>query len=462
VSARGASPAAMGSGRGVPADPVRALQHALYRAAKADPGRRFHALYDKVGRRDVLRRAWAAVRSNNGAPGIDKVTLAAVEEYGIDRLLGELAAELEEGRYRPLPARRVYIPKPGVRDEQRPLSIPSVRDRIVQAAVKIVLEPVFEADMLDCSFGFRPRRSAHDALQVLIDECWRGRRWVVETDIASCFSAIPHDQLMQAVQERICDQPVLKLLRAMLRAGVMEDGQLRRPATGTPQGGVISPVLCNVYLHRLDRAWDEQDGVLVRYADDAIVMCWSRSQAERALERLTGLLADLGLEPKAAKTRIVHLEVGGGGLDFLGFHHRLVSSPGLNGKRPVTFLARWPADKAMQHARDRIRELTRRSRLLRPVKWIVEDVNRFLRGWAAYFRFGNSAARFEKIRSYTRMRLALFLSKRHRRSRAFGWSVVTYQSPNQLGLITLSGIVVDPRPFRDWRGKPNAGGERRR
>ena len=462
MSARGASPAAMGSGRGVPVDPVRALQHALYRAAKADPGRRFHALYDKVPRRDVLRRAWAAVRSNNGAPGIDKVTLAAVEEYGIDRLLGELAAELEEGRYRPLPARRVYIPKPGVRDELRPLSIPSVRDRIVQAAVKIVLEPVFEADMLDCSFGFRPRRSAHDALQVLIDECWRGRRWVVETDIASCFSAIPHDQLMQAVQERICDQPVLKLLRAMLRSGVMEDGQLRRPATGSPQGGVISPVLCNVYLHRLDRAWDVQDGVLVRYADDAIVMCWSRSQAERALERLTALLADLGLEPKAAKTRIVHLEVGGGGLDFLGFHHRLVRSPGLNGKRPVTFLARWPADKAMQHARDRIRELTRRSRLLLAPEWIVEDLNRFLGGWSAYLRFGNSAARFEKIRSYARMRLALFISKRHRRSRTSGWSVVTYQSPNQLGLITLPGIVVDPRPFRDWRGKPNAGGERRR
>ena len=349
-----------------------------------------------------------------------------------------------------------------MRDEQRPLSIPPVRDRIVQAAVKIVLEPVFEADMLDCSFGFRPGRSAHDALQVLINECWRGCRWVVETDIANCFSAIPHDQLMQAVQERICDQPVLKLLRVILRAGVMEDGQLRRPVTGSPQGGVISPVLCNVYLHRLDRAWDEQDGVLVRYADDATVMCWSRSQAERALERLTSLLAGLGLEPKAAKTRIVRLELGGGGFDFLGFHHRLVRSPGLNGKRPVTFLARWPADKAMQHACDRIRELTRRSRLLRPVKWIVEDLNRFLGGWAAFFRFGNSAARFGKIRSYARMRLALFLSKRHRRSRAFGWPVVTYQSPDQLGLITLSGIVVDPRPFRDWRGRPNAGGERRR
>ena len=447
MSAFSASPAARGSP--VAGDPVRALQHALYRAAKADPGRRFHALYDKVSRSDVLWRAWVTVRKNNGAPGIDKITLAQVEEYGVTRLLGELAAELKEGRYRPGPARRVYIPKPGVRDEQRPLSIPSVRDRIVQAAVKIVLEPVFEADFLPCSFGFRPGRSPQDALQVLIDESWRGRRWVVETDIASCFSAIPHDKLMQAVQERVCDQPVLKLLRAMLRAGVMEDGQVRRTAAGTPQGGVFSPVMCNVYLHRLDRAWDDGDGVLVRFADDLVVMCWSRSQAEQALERLTDLLAGLGLEPKAAKTRIVHLEVGGEGLDFLGFHHRLVRSRGRTGTKPVTFLARWPADKAMQHARDRIRELTRRSRLLLSPEWIVEDLNRFLGGWAAYFRFGNSTARFEKIRSYARMRLALFIAKRTRRSREFGWSVVAFQSPDQLGLITLSGIVVDPRPFRD-------------
>ena len=237
MSAVSASPAAQGSP--VSGDPVRALQHALYRAAKADPGRRFHALYDKICRSDVLWRAWVAVRRNNGAPGIDKITLAAVEEYGVTRLLEELASELREGRHRPLPARRVLIPKPGTTD-QRPLSIPPVRDRIVQAAVKIVLEPVFEADFLPCSFGFRPGRSAHDALQVLVDECWRGRRWVVETDIASCFSAIPHEKLMQAVQERICDQPVLKLLRAMLRAGVMEDGQVRRTVTGTPQGGLCA------------------------------------------------------------------------------------------------------------------------------------------------------------------------------------------------------------------------------
>ena len=459
MSAVSASPAASGSG--VSLDPVRALQHALYRAAKADPGRRFHALYDKVRRRDVLWRAWAAVRSNNGAPGIDKVTLAQVEEYGVARLLDELASELGEKKYRPLPARRVMIPKPGTA-EQRPLSIPPVRDRIVQAAAKIVLEPVFEADFLPASFGFRPRRSAHDALQVLIDECGRGRRWVAETDIASCFTAIPHEKLMQAVQERVCDQAVLKLLRVMLRAGVMEDGQVRRSVTGTPQGGVLSPLMCNVYLHRLDRAWDEHDGVLVRFADDLVVMCWSRSQAERALECLTALLADLGLEPKAAKTRIVHLEVGGPGFDFLGFHHRLVRSRGDRGKPKVTFLARWPADRAMQHARDRIRELTGRRWLpLRPGV-IAQEVNAFLRGWAAYFRYGHSAWRLSKIRQYARMRLALFISKKHRRSRAFGWWVMLTSTPRELGLISLYGIVVAPRAGKPWRDKPNAGGERRR
>src|SRR6059058_4225543 len=208
VSADEASSAAVGSRM----DPVRALQHALYRSAKADPGRRFHALRDKVYRRDVLRRAWVAVRRNDGAPGIDATTLADVEEYGVTRLLDELTTELREGGYRPLPARRVHIPKPGT-GERRPLSIPTVRDRIVQAATKIVLEPVFEANFLPCSFGFRPRRSPHDALQVVIDEAWQGRRWVVETDIADCFSAIPHHALMRAVEERISDRAVLKLLR---------------------------------------------------------------------------------------------------------------------------------------------------------------------------------------------------------------------------------------------------------
>ena len=456
-----ASSAAVGS---VHADPVRALQHALYRAAKADPGRRFHALWDKIYRRDVLWRAWVAVFRNGGAPGIDKITLADVQEYGVTRLVDELADELKDGSYRPLPTRRVLIPKAGNTAEMRPLSIPSVRDRIVQAAVKIVLEPVFEADMLGCSFGFRPKRGAHDALQVLIDESWRGRRWVVETDIANCCSAIPHDELMHAIEERVCDQSVLKLLRVMLRAGVMEDGQVRREVMGAPQGGVISPLLCNVYLHRIDRVWDTREyGVLVRFADDALVMCKSREQAEAALARLRLLLAELGLEPKEAKTRIVHLEVGGAGFDFLGFHHRLIRVTGRrNHKWSVTFLARWPADRAMKHARDRIRELTRRSRLLLRVEVIVDEVNRFLRGWAAYFRYGNSAVRFEKIMHHVWTRIARVIAKRHKRSRAYGWSVLAYQSPDHLGLISLSGTVVAPRPFKDWREKPNAGGERRR
>src|SRR6201993_2549186 len=211
VSADLASSAASGS----VLDPVRALQHTLYRSAKADPGRRFHALRDKVYRRDVLWRAWVAVRRNNGAPGVDGTTLAEVEEYGVDRFLDELAEDLRTDRWRPLPARRGLIPKPGT-SEQRPLSIPSVRDRVVAAAGKSVREPIFEAGFLSCSFGFRPKRATHDALQVLIDESWQGKRWVVETDIANCFSAIP------------------------------------------------SPLLCNVYLHRLDRVWDTSEhGVLV-------------------------------------------------------------------------------------------------------------------------------------------------------------------------------------------------------
>jgi group II intron reverse transcriptase/maturase len=431
-------------------DQVRELQRTLYRAAKADPERRFHALYDKVYRRDVLERAWELVRANRGAAGIDKQTIADVERYGVSRLLDELAADLKEGRWRPLPARRVLIPKPG-RKELRPLSIPAVRDRIVQAATKIVVEPIFEADMLECSFGFRPRRSAHDALQVLVDETWSGRRWVVESDVANCFEAIPHSQLMSAIEERIVDRHVLKLLRAMLRAGVMEDRAVRRSDAGTPQGGVISPCLCNVYLNRLDRQWTERGhGVLVRYADDMVVMCQSRDEAQRALDALRAILSELGLTLKDAKTRIVELREGGEGLDFLGFHHRWVRG-NTPASRHLCFLARWPSRQAMQHARDRIRELTDRRRLLLPVEEVVQDVNRFLRGWAGYFRYGNSADSFDKITFHALVRMAGFIAKRHNRSNRYGWWTVIHQSPDRLGLISLDGTIVAPRPYRPWR-----------
>ena len=431
-------------------DKVRELQRTLYRAAKADPRRRFHALYDKVHRRDVLERAWELVRANRGAAGIDKQTIADVEEYGVDRLLDELAADLRERRWRPLPARRVFIAKPG-RDELRPLSIPAVRDRIVQAAARIVVEAIFEADMLGCSFGFRPKRSAHDALQVLVDEAWRGKRWVLESDVANCFEAIPHSQLMSAIEERIVDRHVLKLLRAMLRAGVMEDGAVKRSGAGILQGGVISPCLCNVYLHRLDRQWTERGaGVLVRYADDVVVMCQTRQEAEHALEALRVILSELGLTLKDAKTRIVDLREGGEGLDFLGFHHRWVRG-NTPASRHLCFLARWPSRQAMQHARDRIRELTDRRRLLLPVDEVVQDLNLFLRGWAGYFRYGNSAVAFDKITFHALVRLAGFIAKRHNRTGRYGWWAVIHQSPDRLGLISLDGTIVAPRANRPWR-----------
>jgi group II intron reverse transcriptase/maturase len=431
-------------------DKVRDLQRTLYRAAKADPGRRFHALYDKVRRRDVLERGWELVRANRGAAGIDRETIADVERYGVSCVLDELAADLKDGSYRPLAARRVFIAKPGS-SERRPLSIPRVRDRVVQAATKIVIEPIFEADMLACSFGFRPKRSAHDALQVLIDEAWGGRRWVAESDVSDCFGAIPHDGLMSAIEERIVDRHVLKLLRAMLRSGVMEDGSVMRSGAGTPQGGVISPCLCNVYLHRLDRQWTERGhGVLVRYADDLLALCRTRAEADAALTALREILAELGLELKDAKTRIVHLKEGGEGVDFLGFHHRWVRA---RGARQVCFLARWPSRQGMQRARDRIREITDRRWLLRPVDETVREVNAFLRGWAAYFRYGNSADHFDAISNYAVHRVASHVAKRHNRTRGYGWSVLAFQSPDRLGLIDLNGTIVAPRPYRAWRGK---------
>ena len=329
-------------------------------------------------------------------------------------------------------------------------TVPAVRDRVVQAALKSVIEPIFEADMLECSFGFRPRRSAHDALQVIVDETWKGARWIAESDVANCFEAIPHSGLMTAIEERISDRHVLKLLRAMLRAGVMEDAAVRRSISGTPQGGVISPCLCNVYLHRLDRQWATRGrGVLLRYADDLLAICKTRREAESALEALTVILAEMGLELKQAKTRIVHLREGGEGVDFLGFHHRYVRGHTAR-SRHLTFLVRWPSRQAMGHARQRIREITARSRLRVPVEEIVRDLNRFLRGWAGYFRYGNSAQFFDKITLHALRRLAGFIAQRHKRRKRYGWWVVAHQT-HRLGLIDLNGIIVPPRPTRSRR-----------
>lgn len=218
-----------------------------------------------------------------------------------------------------------------------------------------------------------------------------------------------------------------------------------------PFGGVISPCLCNVYLHRLDRQWTERGhGVLVRYADDLLALCRTRAEAEAALASMRMMLAELGLELKDAKTRVVHLEEGGEGVDFLGFHHRWVRA---RGARDVCFLARWPSPRAMRHARDRVREITDRRWLLRPVEETVQELNLFLRGWAGYFRYGNSARHFDSISNYAAHRVASHVAKRHKRTRGYGWSVLAFQSPDRLGLIDLNGTVVAPRPHRAWRGK---------
>jgi Reverse transcriptase (RNA-dependent DNA polymerase)/Group II intron, maturase-specific domain len=269
--------------------------------------------------------------------------------------------------------------------------------------------------------------------------------------------------LISAIEERVVDRQVLKLLRAMARAGVMEDQAVRRSHAGTPQGGVLSPCLANIYLHRLDRQWaDRGHGVLVRYADDVVVMCRSRAEAERAVAALRAILSELGLTLKDAKTRIVQLREGGEGLDFLGFHHRWVRGD-TPASRHLRFLARWPSRQAMQRARCRIHELTDRRRLLVDVDEVVRDVNRFLRGWAGYFRYGNSARQFDTINHYAQDRIARFVAKRHKRNWGYGLKVVLYQSPDRLGLINLEGTIVAPRPNRAVAsGTLNATGEERR
>ncbi|MGQ0743286.1 MAG: group II intron reverse transcriptase/maturase [Acidimicrobiales bacterium] len=288
---------------------VRQLQNRLWAAAKQSPERRFHALFDRIYRSDVLWEAWARVKANRGAAGVDALTLAAVEDYGVEPMLDELAVDLRAGKYHPSPLRRVEIPKPD--GTKRPLGIPTVRDRVAQQAAKIVLEPIFEADFLPVSFGFRPKRSATDALEVIRVAFPRRRQFVFEDDIRDFFAGIDHDRLLGLVEERVSDRRVLKLLRQWLGAGVLVDGRLSETVTGTPQGGVISPLLANIFLHAFDRAWAESGtGELVRYADDFVVLCRSRSQAEQAHRRATAIMGDLGLELHPDKTRVVDLREG--------------------------------------------------------------------------------------------------------------------------------------------------------
>jgi RNA-directed DNA polymerase len=422
-------------------DKVQELQTKLYQAAKLSPTRRFHALFDKVHRRDFLWAAWVAVASNNGAPGVDGVTIAHIEEggyEGVRAFLDELAAELENGTYRPLPVRRVTIPKSG--GGERNLGVPAIRDRVVQAAAKLVLEPIFEADFLDCSFGFRPGRSAHQALEVIRAEVNRGRVWVVDADIASFFDSIRPEVLLAALEERISDRRVLGLLMGWLRSGVWTGESLIHPESGTPQGGVISPLMANAVLHRLDRTWQQHHrrlGFLVRYADDLVILCPTKERAEQALATLAEILAELGLSLAAAKTSLVDLRVSKVGFDFLGFHHRRVESFTRKGRY---FCARWPSERAVRRARERIRSHTARRWLLLDVESIVLRLNRFLVGWRGYFAFGNSTVVFHDLDEFVAERMARFISNKHgHHGRNYGLRVLI--DHDYLGLTRLVGNV---------------------
>lgn len=422
-------------------DPVRALQRTLYRSAKQDGKRRFHSLYDKCFRADVLRRAWVDVRSNGGAPGVDGVRLQDIEESGVPAFLDSIAASLRAKTYRPKPLRRVNIPKAGQPGKSRPLGIPCVVDRVIMAAARIVLEPIFECDFLPASFGFRPKRSAIQALDVVRAEVNRGAVWVLDADVSDCFGSIDHDALMKLVERRVSDGSMLKLIRGWLRVGVMENGSVTATASGTPQGSPISPLLANVALHVLDEEWQRSGhrlGALIRYCDDFVVICPTQARAEEARRRAGEVLATIGLHLHPDKTKIACLTEGRDGFDFLGFHHHMVKSWKWRGR---WYLHRWPSDRAMRSIRSKIREMTDRRYVGRDVSFVVASLNRRLRGWGNYFRWGNSARKFHLIDGYVHQRLAIFMSTKHGLRRRRNWARFDREWVHSVGVYQLTGTV---------------------
>ena len=380
------------------------LQSKLYQAAQRDPSRRFHALHDKLYLPYILQSAWEQVRENRGAAGIDQQTLAEIEAQGVGAFLAEIAQALREKRYRPQPVRRVLIPKDG--GKTRPLGIPTVRDRVVQAAAKLLLEPIFEADFEGTpAFGFRPGLGPHDGLTAVDQNARQGYRWVVDADIEQFFDTLDHQQLMTALRRRISDGELLRLIYRWLKAGYLADGEYHDTDQGSPQGGVLSPLLANVYLHAFDRGQQTQQsfvGRLVRYADDFVIQCGTAEHAARALEWARAALTRLGLRLHPEKTRVVEDREG---FDFLGFHHRRVFLR--RARRWSAGVIRWPSKKAQQRFRKRVRRLVGPPMRLR-VHWrdCMKALRKYLTGYCQYYRHGQSTAVFRKLDYFVECRIA--------------------------------------------------------
>jgi group II intron reverse transcriptase/maturase len=420
-------------------DQVRQFQRELYRAAKRCPNRRFHALYDKLTRWDVLVESWYQVRANQGHGGVDGKSLEDIEKEGVGLFLQQIREELRAGTYRPQPVKRVEIPKPD--GGKRPLGIPVIRDRVVQAACRKMVEPIFEADFLEGSYGFRPKRSAHQAHEEILKWIDRGCRFVVDGDIRKYFDSIDHAKLMVLMRQRIGDKKILELIQRWLEAGVLTEGRLMPTSEGTPQGGVISPLLSNIFLHLLDKVWNKrykQLGKLVRYADDFVVLCPTQQKAEESLKVLKRLLGRLGLELHPEKTRLVEMGPGKDGFDFLGFHYRICRP---NKKRGKAYIKSWPKRKSMKKITERVKAVTSEKwRLSLSMEELVKTLNPILRGWANYFKVGTSWKQFDKVDSYTYRRLLLFRRRKHGQ-RIMDWSGVGDEF-KRLGLYRLSRRAI--------------------